>query len=366
MSFKWTTKNTPDTPIINYGDIVSDDQTPSEWIDIAKIYSIRREHESEGEQYFIDQYMKDFTPIKDIKGEVIAYRYENLNAQSKNNILWTSHIDTVHWSDKERIKQDVYIDSFGTAFVDEQQDCLGADDGSGVWLMLEMIKANCFGTFIFFRGEEQGCIGSTAFAEENEDYLKGFTCAIAFDRKGTTDVITHQRSSECCSSEFAKGLSKVLGMKYKPDNTGVYTDTAEFMHLIPEITNLSVGYVNQHSHRETQDLKFLVELRDRLISIDWASADLPVKRVPEKPISSFGGWAYGGDYSGYRGSNWDYDWADRQIGYGKEFNHYDYEDFAYMSESEIERFLKGKTNQKIARLIKLMAEDIVAIQESYY
>ena len=48
----------------------------------------------------------------------------------------------MHNSTPELITQEVFLDTFGTAFVDQASDCLGADDGAGVFLMLEMIDAN--------------------------------------------------------------------------------------------------------------------------------------------------------------------------------------------------------------------------------
>jgi len=354
MSYDIFDTKVTDVKIENRGDIVSDDNTNPEFIDICTIYSYRREHESKGEQAFIDRYMKDFTPIKSKRGEIMAYKYDNANQKSDNNICWASHIDTVHRTEPERIKQDVYIDSLGTAFVDTQQDCLGADDGSGVWLMLEMIKANVFGTYIFFRGEEQGCIGSSCLAEEQEDYFKSFTHMISLDRMGCDEVITTQHSSQCCSDKFGKEFAKILGMGFKISPKGVYTDSAEFTHLIPECTNLGVGYMAQHSHRETQDLNFLVKLRDKLVSVNWATAPISATRKPEPKYSyrsGVGGWGLADDwdYEDYRGGN-------TAI--------YDYEEFAYMSTAEVEKAIKDYTPTEIADLVKFMAEDVVAIRDT--
>ena len=81
----------------------------------------------------------------------------------------------MHNSTPELITQEVFLDTFGTAFVDHASDCLGADDGAGVFLMLEMIDANVEGTYIFHRGEERGGWGSSQIAELHADYIKQFT-----------------------------------------------------------------------------------------------------------------------------------------------------------------------------------------------
>ena len=266
---------------------------------IIEILAYRREHTSKGEQYFIDRFLSHTTPILSKTGEVIAYKYSNYKPGAKNNVLWTSHIDTMHHGRPDQISQEVYVDSFNIAFVNSTEDCLGSDDGSGVWIMLEMIKADVHGTYMFFRGEEKGCIGSRAFAEEYADELKTYTHAIAFDRKGKTDVITHQQSSRCCSDKFAKKMSTLLGGSFSPCDSGVYTDTAEFTHLVPECTNIAVGYIDQHTSKETQDLDFLVALKEQIIQHQWEDIELPVERKPEAKQDRYSIWEDDYGYSPY-------------------------------------------------------------------
>ena len=169
---------------------------------------------------------------------------------------------------------------------------------------------------------------------------------------GCDEVITTQNSSECCSDKFGTEFAKVLGMGFKTSPKGVYTDSAEFTHLIPECTNLGVGYIAQHSHRETQDLNFLVKLRDKLISVNWATAPISATRKPEKPkgYGSYGmGWGLADD--------WAYDHRpDNDIVY-------DYEEFAYMTTAEVEKAVKGYTPTEIADLLKFMAEDVLYIRD---
>jgi hypothetical protein len=70
---------------------------------------------------------------------------------------------------------------------------------------------------------------------------------------------------------FAWSLIDALDLhdyRSMPDPTGVYTDSESYAWLVPECTNISVGYENQHSSRESQDLVFAADLRDRLIGFD--------------------------------------------------------------------------------------------------
>ena len=100
---------------------------------------------------------------------------------------------------------------------------------------------------------------------------------IALDRKGTRDVITHQ-GSRCCSDAFGESLAKALNGKFTLSDRGTFTDSANYTGVVGECTNLSVGYEAQHSFMETQDFKFLTNLRLKLISLDYS--ELVFERQP--------------------------------------------------------------------------------------
>ena len=190
-------------------------------------------------------------------------------------ILWSSHIDSVH---HEGGRQATIIQNGMITLAQKHiKICLGADDAAGMWLMLEMIDKRIPGLYIFHRDEESGGGGSKFIANETPELLNGIDFAIALDRKGYNSVISHQ-FERCCSDDFANQLSKKLGGKFQPDDTGVFTDTANYTHIIPECTNISVGYFNQHGPLESLDMHFLSRLRDRLISTDFS--DLIPKRDP--------------------------------------------------------------------------------------
>lgn len=158
---------------------------------------------------------------------------------------------------------------------------LGADDKAGVVIMLNMIENNIPGLYYFFIGEEVGRIGSSAAYKNHSSLFKEYKKCISFDRRGYGSIISKQMGAVCCSSEFVSSLSKEFkkfGMDFKDDPTGVYTDSATFMDVIPECTNLSVGYFDEHTEFETQDLTYLVKLSNVCLKIDWDS--LSVNRNP--------------------------------------------------------------------------------------
>jgi len=182
---------------------------------------------------------------------------------------------------------------------------LGADDKAGVTILLWLIEHKIPGTYYFFIGEEVGCIGSGAAAKDVTRFSK-FDRIISFDRRDICSVITHQSWTRTCSDAFADGLIEQIekgGLCLKKDDGGVYTDSAEFTDVIPECTNISVGYYGEHTHNEKQDISFLQSLCECLLLVDWES--LPTARDPKKSeYKSFGyddygyGWGGGGVSAG--------------------------------------------------------------------
>jgi hypothetical protein len=161
---------------------------------------------------------------------------------------------------------------------------LGADDKAGVVIMLNLMSENVPGLYYFFMGEESGCIGSSNLSRKFEELVKNEVIpkvnkCVSFDRKGYDSIITEQSGGVCASDEFAKELSDRLnkyGFWFKGDDGGVYTDSAEFIDVIEECTNLSVGYFSEHTTSERQDIEFLELLSVVLTEINWET--LPVKR----------------------------------------------------------------------------------------
>src|SRR5690606_19751001 len=128
-------------------------------------------------------------------------------------------------------------------------------------------------------------------AEKTPDVVADIKRCISFDRRGTSSVITHQGTGRCCSDEFADALSMALCndvLLYGPDDTGVFTDSANFVHLIPECTNISVGYDSEHGPRETQDMWHMIHLVRHLVTVDWSA--LPTVR----DLSVENDYGYGG------------------------------------------------------------------------
>lgn len=205
----------------------------------------------------------------------------------ESRTIFASHLDTVS---KESTTVTHIFDDYmiGT----DGKTTLGADDKAGVTVMLHLMKNNIPGLYYFFIGEEVGCIGSGKLAQNwvNSEFSYTISKVVSFDRRSTCSVITHQWYGRCCSDAFAEELSFRLNgtgqrLKLEPDDTGVLTDSAQFMDIVPECTNISVGYMYEHTTGEYQDIDYLQRLCKAVCLIDWET--LPVERNPYEDENDF-------------------------------------------------------------------------------
>jgi hypothetical protein len=201
--------------------------------------------------------------------------FEISNGDQRPETCFMCHLDT---SGHEAAPIKRYI-AQSVCYTDGKS-ILGADDRAGLAIILHMVAKDVPGLYYLFVGEEVGCIGSMRAAKSKAMPLH-IKRAISFDRKGKDSIVTHQCGQKCCSREFALALTNELnayGMTYAPDPTGLFTDSLEFAETVPECTNISVGYYDQHSNKERQDLAFLAYLAEVCTKIDWEG--LPTERHP--------------------------------------------------------------------------------------
>jgi hypothetical protein len=223
--------------------------------------------------------------------------------------LFVAHIDTVHRADGPN-----RVDVRDPNWLKASGDCLGADDAAGVAILCNLALYGVPAYYVFTQGEERGGIGARFLADRSALLLAQFDRAIAFDRRDVWSVISHQGwSGRCCSDAFAAALADRLndaGLLYAPDDTGVYTDTAEFTFAVPECTNISVGYYSEHSKEERLDLNHFVALAKACRKLDWES--LPTERdtaelfEPFMPTKKGKGKSKGKSKDKSRFASWDY------------------------------------------------------------
>ena len=217
------------------------------------------------------------------------YFYKIGNSRS----IFASHLDTACQNQVD-VNHVILSTEFNETIQTDGSSILGADDKAGVTILLWMMKHNIPGLYYFFQGEEVGCIGSTAAASVPFEF-SNYDRIISFDRRGTNSVITHQSSIRTCSDGFADALSKELnatGLYYRKDDTGVYTDSAEFAEIISECSNISVGYYSEHTTRESQNITHLTKLANASILVNWEN--LPTLRdKTKKEYKSYGYYSTG-------------------------------------------------------------------------
>lgn len=197
-----------------------------------------------------------------------------INIGDNYTTMFTCHLDT---ASKQKVAVKHRFD--GNLIKTDGSSILGADDKAGMIVLLYMIEKNIPGLYYFFVGEEVGCIGSRKLAKAFNH--PNISKVVSFDRRGTHSIITEQIYGRCCSDDFAQTLSKNFsqvdrGLKLTPDNTGILTDSAQFIDIVPECTNISVGYYKEHTGSESQDIEYLRRLCVACTKINWES--LPVVR----------------------------------------------------------------------------------------
>lgn len=196
----------------------------------------------------------------------------------------------------------------GVAFIDENNllnddvACLGADDGAGLAVMLNLMANGVVGGYCFTTGEEVGGVGAEAVLKHAEPFLKQYKFAVEIDRRGTKDMVYEQSVGECASKAFAQWLVDELDMGHELSNRGSYTDVATFAEVIPENVNIASGYINAHSADEQVLLPYLDQLADALRKVDWSKAKAERKAGDFNLPSYYGkgydyGYGYGGGYS---------------------------------------------------------------------
>lgn len=255
---------------------------------LVEMLAYKRPAYSDTEAEFCAKYIRPVFGLPDNSGNYIKV------VGHKPNVCFTAHYDTVHKTDgmqKIKVSGDIV-----TVDPKSGSNCLGADCTTGVYIILEMIKAKVPGTYVIHAAEEIGCVGSTALVQRNPKWLNRTDAVISFDRRGQDSIVTHQMGLRTCSDNFAISLDKILGLGMRPDDTGAYTDSNEYADIISECTNISVGYVGQHTKNESQDLWFLDTLVDSLIEADWSK--LEFERDPDVKE-----YSYDRDYRAYNWGN---------------------------------------------------------------
>ena len=225
-----------------------------------------------------EHFLLDRLP-KELKEDEVGNYYMEIG---ETETMFCCHLDTAAF-EMEKVVHDIFQNKKGDTGIGTSGDTiLGADDKAGVVILMNLIENKIPGLYYFFIGEEKGTVGSSDILKKQEEKFKKYKRCIAFDRRDYGSVITKQRGRACCSSEFADALIVEYGnsgMVHKQDPFGIYTDSAIFVDIIPECTNISVGYFHEHTVQEVQNITYLERLADASVKVKWE--ELPTKREPK-------------------------------------------------------------------------------------
>ena len=224
------------------------------------------------------------------------------------SVAFACHLDTVDQDNGTRKVLGVSESGLITLARKEAGQCLGADDGAGLFVLQMMRRAGVPGVYLFFDGEESGGQGVRAFCSSTrgKELMQTVTHVVEFDRRGTEDVVylggwgRAWGGSGCDGHgtiEFAQRVAEALQAapevrramdweRMEPSDEGVFSDINvlgdTFAHL--DCVNVSVGYYDAHSPDETLDWEWLWHLVNRAISTDWHQLVVGLrKREAPKP-----------------------------------------------------------------------------------
>jgi len=180
-------------------------------------------------------------------------------------------------------------------------DALGADDRAGVYAVLRL-REMCLAEgvqmphILLTDGEESGGIGVRACIKDGvlAPWMDDVTLMLEFDRAGADEAVTYSGDLPPKTKEYLKSWGWRLGH-------GSYTDIATLIteYETPGV-NLSVGYYNQHTDKETLVVRHLegtIETAFRMLKSPFTIKE----KQKEKVFTSYG---YGKSGYGHL-SSWD-------------------------------------------------------------
>lgn len=214
------------------------------------------------------------------KDSVGNYYYEIGNSDT----LFTTHLDT-YSEEHEKVMQFEDEDDEYIIFTDGNT-ILGGDNKLGCSILIGMIEMRIPGTYYFFLGEEPilsgGCWGSRNALKNHPEFFTKFKRCIAFDRREYGSVVIRQMGRMSSSRTFMKAIADKLkefgNIEFDDKSSyGYYTDTATFMDVIPECTNISAGGFGEHTTREYVDLNYTYNVFQTALKVKWD--ELPTERT---------------------------------------------------------------------------------------
>lgn len=138
----------------------------------------------------------------------------------------------------------------------EDGNVIGGDDKCGIAIIMRIMelapKRGYEFIGVFTRGEERG----SGARDLNPKTIDAIKWGIVLDRRGYNDVVTRIYGKKLCSESFSDWVCSQAPMGTNPVKiSSCHSDASPLKDLgIRDVVNLSVGYHDPHSTRETVNL----------------------------------------------------------------------------------------------------------------
>lgn len=200
-------------------------------------------------------------------------------------IVLLAHLDTVFPKQPSAI----YFDQ--KEEVMWSPDGLGADDRAGIFSIYKIVSHGYRPHIVLTTDEECGGIGAKALADMDFNPFKDLKYMIQLDRRHENDAVYY----DCDNPEFNKYVES-FGFV---EAMGSFTDIST---LAPAwgcaATNLSIGYLNEHSKEETLNWNWMFATIEKVEAMLADAENAQKFEYIEKQYS------YTGYYGGYYGDWW--------------------------------------------------------------
>lgn len=188
----------------------------------------------------------------------LTYKLDSENnlfiTKNTNNQKYVSciiaHMDSIITHKGERLISIRNGEIRGFQKSDHTQCSLGADDGIGICIVLQLLNELEDIKVIFTTQEEIGGIGAYT-ACYNKDFFKNINFFIQADRRGNSDLITDTNGIKSGSIDFISDISDLSEKYGYKENMGTFTDVGIFSEEFKlSGVNISCGYRDEHQRVE--------------------------------------------------------------------------------------------------------------------
>jgi hypothetical protein len=306
-------KTFSDLPEVNYA-------IEPDWELVINILKKRRHSYSKEQDIFVDE-LQDFfnkqgaTTSRDAYGSLYVVK-----GQSDLYRCMVAHTD-INQTRRNNVR--VYMSKEWIFGFDMEEGCqcgLGADDGIGISLAIEMFNRFDAIKLFFPKDEEVGCVGSN---QCDVSFFSDCSMILQGDRRSfSNDLITFTNGIETCSQEFVDAASEI-SLKYGyAAARGICTDVGSIKKNAEVdciACNISIGYAFEHTDKEViskahyrNAVNYVYDLLVGMGEVKWEHVyTIPVYKAPS-PTSPRQGNLFEQDYA--------YGYEDYYTGrYGKDF-----------------------------------------------